>query len=203
MIKINIFRILACFTFLTLPAHAGIIKLDWQNNGDQQILRDTDTNVDWLHLSQTKGLSYSEVLNKLEVGGDFYGFKVAKLDDIVKFFSSYGLQLDNPSINSGHFLSGIDIVTLQTIVNDTGISFYSYYDHIFSFPNLGTLVKSTGLSSDFNGQGYVSFGSGWMIEESSFNVSTWLIKDAKKVPEPNSVWLLSIALIGFARFKKN
>ncbi|MBZ0072194.1 MAG: hypothetical protein K8I04_10780, partial [Gammaproteobacteria bacterium] len=51
--------------FLTLilatPADAALIGGDWQTTGDGLMIRDTTTNLEWLKLTETAGMSYGGV----------------------------------------------------------------------------------------------------------------------------------------------
>jgi hypothetical protein len=190
------FYLLFLALFFASPSFAGLITLDWKEAGDDLILFDSDTNTEWLNHSQTRGLSYSTVLEESNTGGAFEGFRVAQLNEIVQLFGSFGLQIVNPTVDSGYFLNAEDTNRLVNIKNLTGSDFYAYYDYTFYFPGLeGELVKSTLMVPDFNSQGYIGFDSGWFVDQASFGVSTWLVRDAISVPEPSLLSLLFISLV--------
>jgi hypothetical protein len=191
--------------FFASPSFAGLITVDWKEAGDDLILFDSDTNTEWLNHSQTSGLSYLTVLEESENGGAFEGFRVAQLNEIVQLFESFGLQLVNPNVNTGYFLNAQDTDTLVNIKNTTGSDFYAYYDYTFTFPGIGELVKSTLMVPDFNSQGYLGLDSGWLVDQASVGVSTWLVRDAIPVSEPSLLNLLviSLAFLLFVRRRKS
>lgn len=176
------------------PSFGAFITVDWKVTGDNLILLDTNSGMEWLNLSQTRDLAYSTVLEESKNGGAFEGFRVAQLNDLVQLFNGFGLYLSNPNVDSGYFLNEQDTDKLVNIINATGSDFYAYYDYTFLFPGLGELVKSTLMVPDFNSQGYLGFDSGWFVDQASFGVSTWLVRDATSVAEPSLVYLLVISM---------
>jgi hypothetical protein len=135
-------------------------------------------------------------LEQSEIGGAFEGFRVAKLHDLVQLFNGFGLQLENPHVNSGYFLNEQDTSRLLNIMDYTGSNFYAYYDYTFFIDGLGELVKSTLIAPDFNSQGYLGFDSGWFIDEANVGVSTWLVRNVTPVTEPSLLYSLGMS-IGF------
>jgi hypothetical protein len=63
------------------PSSADFVKKDFQEEGDQLILLDTDTGIGWLNLNVTKNLSYYEVLALLETDA-YAGFRQALRSDV-------------------------------------------------------------------------------------------------------------------------
>ena len=52
-------------------ANAEFILMDWEEEGDQQIAYDDATEMEWLTLSNTLGMSLNEVLSETADGGLF------------------------------------------------------------------------------------------------------------------------------------
>lgn len=75
-------------------ADAALINRDWRVAGDGLIVRDTNTQLGWLKLTQTFGLSYTTVSGQLGSGGTFAGFRYATNTEVVDLFSDYfGMSL--------------------------------------------------------------------------------------------------------------
>lgn len=75
-------------------ADAALINRDWQVAGDGLIVRDTNTHLEWLKLTQTFGMSYTSVSDQLGSGGMFAGFRYATNTEVVDLFSDYfGMSL--------------------------------------------------------------------------------------------------------------
>ena len=75
-------------------ANAALINLDWQAAGDGLIVRDTNTHLEWLKLTQTFGMSYTSVSGQLGSGGTFAGFRYATNAEVVDLFGDYfGISL--------------------------------------------------------------------------------------------------------------
>ncbi len=79
--------------FLTLilatPADAALIGGDWQTTGDGLMIRDTTTNLEWLKLTETAGMSYGGVSGQLGAGGAFEGLRYATNIEVGDLFGSY------------------------------------------------------------------------------------------------------------------
>ncbi len=63
--------------------------------GDGNVTIDASTNLAWLDLTLTKGLSYNDVLPMLNAGGDFAGYRVASLNELVSFWEHAGITVPN------------------------------------------------------------------------------------------------------------
>lgn len=82
------------FLALTLPANAALISVDWQSAGDGLLVRDTNTQLEWLKLTQTSGLSYAAVSSQFGAGGGFEGLRYATNAEVVALFGDYfGISL--------------------------------------------------------------------------------------------------------------
>ena len=85
---------LALSLSLSSTAHSALIVQDWMTAGDGYIIRDTDTNLEWLNLTQSGGLSYSYVSTQFGTGGQFEGMRYATNDEVVALWESYfGIDL--------------------------------------------------------------------------------------------------------------
>lgn len=74
---------------LALQANAALINVDWRTPGDGLMVRDTRTNIEWLKLTETTGLSYAEITAQLGGGGDFEGLRYATNAECQALFGEY------------------------------------------------------------------------------------------------------------------
>ncbi len=72
---------------LSLPAQAAVVSADWLAAGDGLLTRDVVNGLEWLDLTQTRGVSFNEALADTAVGSRFAGFRIPTLDDL---FGLYG-----------------------------------------------------------------------------------------------------------------
>ena len=76
-----------CFA---LPAHATLVNVDLNNPGDARITRDTETNLGWLDVPLTDGMSYEEIMDG--AGGWIPGgWRYATTAEVCALFSLYAL----------------------------------------------------------------------------------------------------------------
>jgi hypothetical protein len=77
---------------------AALVDLDWKTSGDRLLTYDTETQLQWLDLTQTAGLPYTEVNASLGPGDSFAGFFFANSNQLAVFFQHAGITiLDQPS----------------------------------------------------------------------------------------------------------
>lgn len=178
---------------------------------------DTASGLDWLDLTETRGLSYFDVVSNIENGGSFSGWRYATieelsavtqqfgLDDII--FSSvtselsasinlmnsyfgdlfYGLDAGNPSNLSGSY--GMVAGPTENI----GCCGSQWWQP-------GALVKKDILSDQINVE---VLGLGSYVKADGFNeVGSYLVRDASAVPVPAALWLFSSALIGLIEINR-
>ena len=79
--------------FAVAPVNAALINVDWQNAGDGLLVRDTETGLEWLKLTETVGRSYSQVFGQLTAGGEFAGLRFASNAEVVDLFNEFGISL--------------------------------------------------------------------------------------------------------------
>jgi hypothetical protein len=72
-------------------AEGSIHIRDWQNPGDGMLTFDTESGLEWLDWTATTNLSYEEVSPQLDLGGDYYGFRYATLDEVGVLYDNAGL----------------------------------------------------------------------------------------------------------------
>lgn len=94
---------------LALPASAALVNVDWQTAGDGLMVRDTDTNLKWLKLTQTAGMTYEQVYGQLGPGGTFEGLRYATNAECVALFGEYfGIDLSAATGTYGERVAYVD-----------------------------------------------------------------------------------------------
>lgn len=74
---------------LSLSANAALVSVDWQSTGDGLLVKDTTTQLEWLKLTETMGMSYADVSSQLGVGGSFEGLRYATNAEVINLFTDY------------------------------------------------------------------------------------------------------------------
>jgi hypothetical protein len=93
---------LACTALIAAASMASVAKAqltnsDWLTLGDNQILNDGSTGLQWLGLDETAGLSYNFVASQLGTGDEFAGFRFATESQVDTLFADAGI----PDVNAG------------------------------------------------------------------------------------------------------
>jgi hypothetical protein len=193
--------IIGCVASVALSANtqAVITKADWMVAGDELLLVDTRTGLEWLSHAQTRDLSYLEVLDALATTSQFEGFRVAVFGEIAGLFSSYGIPVDDLDVFGGAFYDEAESALIAQVIEDIGFGTYSFFNYTFYFEPLDTeLVLATLLSADFAGLGgLIDVGGGFLMTDSFSEYGTWLVREtlATPVPEPDTLWLVGVALL--------
>lgn len=79
--------------FAAAPVNAALINVDWRSAGDGLLVRDTITGLEWLKLTETNGLSYTQVADQFAGGGDFEGLRYASNTEAAVLFANFGISL--------------------------------------------------------------------------------------------------------------
>jgi len=66
--------------------------------GLPRILYDTESGLDWLHLSETQGLSYNQILASTQPSGEFEGWHVANSGQLGVLFTHGGMNFGGGSL---------------------------------------------------------------------------------------------------------
>lgn len=81
---------LVCVALAAAPASAELIQMDLAEEGDQLVVRDTETNLDWLHLSQTVGLSINDVRDGVDNDWLAEGWRYSTSAEICGLYEAVG-----------------------------------------------------------------------------------------------------------------
>lgn len=89
----NVGRLLkgACFSLIVVgfssAANAELVNADWVE-GDGKAAIDTNTNKGWLDFTETAGYSLSSIVQELDAGGKFEGWRLPTPDEVEALFIS-------------------------------------------------------------------------------------------------------------------
>ena len=194
---------------MALSARADLVTGADPAFGANSLTIDTQTELAWLNLSFTAGLSYNQVLADTQPGGMFSGYTFATSQQVGDLYADAGIgvagnyPLSTPAIAS--FISLIDptgsingepgFVAVSATSAGAGVQEaprISAYDVIGGPNGTGEYLVSDGTGA---------FSADYGDNTSYPDLSDWLVTT---VPEPN-VWSVAIAgLIAFAlvRFKR-
>ena len=179
-------------------ANAVLISTDYASSGDNLITQDTNSNLDWLDLSATQGLSATDILNG--AGGWIREFRYATHDEFTALLSEFGLYheftaraekyddayLFNEFLNTEHTACG-PTVSCGLFISD-----------------LGNTVDVVNVSTG----NLLGFSAVWdnyaSLDWSNYGYGSFLVRESLNVPEPSSLLLLGSTLffIGFMRKRK-
>lgn len=83
--------LVCAFVFLaSTPVQGALIEADWNGGavGNNNIVIDTETGLQWLDISVTTGMSYSEVSSLMSSGAAFDGFRYASQAEVMNFMDA-------------------------------------------------------------------------------------------------------------------
>lgn len=198
-------------------ANAALVSVDWKTAGDGAISKDTATNLGWLDLTVTKGMSINGVLYDMVANGSYFGFRLPTANEIYgllsnlsgKTFNTTPQMFSNPidatATDVYGYLSNQQVGQLgMTWRNGSMVQTRGLYLNDAGKVSVGYVMQRTTAGGDIN---YVVSGSSYTYstsevsgatgDYSAYNTGVWLVKDLS-TPELNDVPVSSagIALIG-------
>ena len=92
---------LALSALMSVSAHAGLSKIDWKTEGDNRIVLDSDTGIEWLPLSNTLGMSIDQVSAELGPGGQYEGWRLPTAKEVEGLMTTIYPAATNQFSNDG------------------------------------------------------------------------------------------------------
>lgn len=228
----NKFSITLLLTLCSFSSYAALIEKDWLNYGDNLLVIDTNTNLEWLDLSMTDGQTFEEVNSQLNIGNTFEGFRFATEVEIFNLYENAGFNYSLNGQSTGFTdQSGYDaLLKFMNMMTPTAtgtpeengtpinISINAYYDgapYLSSdpFPQIVPMSQLTWWTTPFGLPGlertdpfYESHQNGdWNSNQPSPSIGSYLVRESV-VPIPPAVWLFLSGLVGIytvAKKKEN
>ena len=117
------FVVMASFLLPFNEVGAALISVDDSTFGIGSLTVDTSTNLAWLDLSITKGISFNDITNELNYGGTYSGYRFASPDEVFSLF----VQAQIPDINAtgsfAHYGTSANAAPALSLINLMGPSY--------------------------------------------------------------------------------
>lgn len=203
----NILSVLFALGIIT-TANAAIV-----DHGNY--LSDSDTNIDWLNLTATNGLSYDQVEAELQQGGQFSGWAFADRSQIFGLLDNAGgsgeyinyIPYPDGSVRPNNPVSLLPFLNMWGISSDPNIYNMLYYgqriDATQAQYGVITITGFEGFFSAYPETSNISFSAG--VSNPSFwsgeGINSILIRPSlAPIPAPAAIWLFGSGLIGLFSF---
>ena len=214
---LSVFLLLCFFN----TANSTLISANDGTFGNGSITIDTATNLAWLDLSITTGISFNDISNELGVGGIYSGYRFASPEEVFSLFLEALIPDINSAGNFGHYgtlanaepaLSLIELLGASYQVKISGVTL----SEVAGFSSQHVLINGFDLiqmpyaivrEGVITLEGSQSFGEvftdgTFIFPSNSYEgVGSWLVKPVDIV-EPTSIALFGLGLVGFSFFKK-
>lgn len=177
------------------PVNATLIETDYQAAGDKLLTQDSVTNLQWLDLTSTLSISYSDMLNQLGPGGLYEGFRYATVNDIDTLQVDAGLFPGlSTSSYSVHISNAIDLMNMVGITVPAGSTSAYFTYGITSTPFDPTTSTNDRIVRGFeitSGGAFVKTLQGVINDgQSSYQTGSWLVRETPSpVPIPGALFL--------------
>ncbi len=187
-------------------SYAEVINTDLIESGDNLVISDTDTGLNFLKLTETIGISVAQIQE--ELNSTYLGWRFATSDEVT-------LLLDNLFADSLASVGGYDSLADNSYFEDLSIAGIS--DIVGWKLYVGTrkisygLVYEGGSSSSLYGFYSTSpTGSGFYNDYSEYSIDlakeyygTWLVQDESYISDVNApLAISSIFLFGLASVRR-
>lgn len=206
--------ILASALFLSFSSHAALMEGDLYENGDGLTTIDTNTGIEWMDLTQTKGMSANEVL----ADPRFSGWRFPSAEEYTALIQSYLPDIDHDNRltyynqkawpNKNVEIAQIKEMLSFFIGNERDADYLGLYGMYIS--GNGKVALSGGLLTSRNQYGVhrnaqfygLNYGGGGDFDYKNGAYSMYLVKGGDvNAPLVGTIGALSLAAFGF-RFRQ-
>lgn len=203
------YRFIACCVSLflamtSLPSvgFAALVENDFLSSGDTLLTQDSDTGMEWLDVSYTRGAGRSVVRNGYKDLVTTHGFRYATQLEVANFFYSAGISDLTNSFSDSNLASVEYLQELIGITATYGWGDYSWADGPLTSglveldnPIIFQSAVATLQVADFF-PGARATVSDYMAQDSvSMSwAGSFLVRDIQAVPVPATAWLLGTAI---------
>lgn len=178
-------------------ANTSLIVTDYAyDDGIGNVMYDSQSNINWLNLSHTDGMSFIQSLQLTQNGGSLYGWRIPTVDEFKLMASELmGISFEQAGLG------------MQSASVDSKIEWNAFFTMTYDDRSMGYVERADGtisiagmLSNDFYGSGYSNYNNSWALP----HYGTFLVKDgfpnenisaAISVPEPAAIALMGISLV--------
>ncbi len=98
---------LTIFLLFSLSANAALYTMDWRSAGDGAMTYDDNSGLWWLDLTETAGMSYSQVSAQLGAGGALEGWRYATVAEATDIYAQFGLTSGAETLPIAEFSAAI------------------------------------------------------------------------------------------------
>jgi hypothetical protein len=189
---------------LCTPASAALIAQDWHQSNDGLITRDSDTGLQWIDVSVTRGLSWNAVQSALAPGGVFAGFRGPTDAEVVKFWADARIPDVETTASFRPTAANLSpIITLQGLWGETdtiplgpaGV-LSTWVTTAESFDPVDGRVESSALLRRFDSDGTAAAQLRVLLGVRPDNASpTFAHALVRPVPEPSAPILSVIVIV--------
>jgi hypothetical protein len=207
-----VLSITAILGFACSSAQASIIQGNYLAPGDSLLMLDTVTNREWVDVTHTTGLGINNFFNNSIYAGN--GFNFATSTDVRQFFVDAGaesiLDGDNGVFTSNNYTAATSLYSIMEHNAPFSDMAGNPWIHGFIYDNGSTATIARIGDGDYLGQaGMGSFDIGsngtFSYNDTVGNqVGIWAWRDAPAtaVPEPATLTLLGISLLGLGAARR-
>ncbi|MGM8226755.1 PEP-CTERM sorting domain-containing protein [Cellvibrio sp. ARAG 10.3] len=199
------YKLLSAFCFLVLTAlslnaSAALIQYDWKTEGDNGIILDDVSGLEWLDLDQSGRHSYNEMEDLLASGGALEGFRFATVGEFEGLLQNNGI---NPSLCLG-FRCAEQLRLIDQLIRIMGAEYavdsVVSYMHAFILSEdqseyaRGIMLRAVHVDSFVN----IDLDRAWSWTAKNHS----LLVRATPVPAPGTLGLLFISLVSLAVLRR-
>lgn len=221
----KIFLILALSVMFITKSNAALIGVE--DYGDY--FTDKNNSLDWLDVTLSINRSYTDVSSQLGLGGDFEGWRYATAAEFGGMLSSVtgvdegidGVGQYSASVPEGGYDELVDMMgdtfgiwwqETNGVIFCEGVNadrcvdgdFRQTIGLIFESYNANFIYSATITDDDwlFTNEDSANTAGIVNVNTISFAIGSFLVRDTVNVPEPQSVLLLSIGLVGLFAMRR-
>lgn len=181
-------------------ASAGLIESDYLSSGDNLSVTDTATNLEWLDLSVSTSWTFSNWASLVEQNK---GWRLASYSEVENLFNTAF-----PTYSAVHggagYVDTTDPTLIQnfidfralfgtTVMNSGGVDTYGLFKNEFNNNEMMGASRWAGT--------YRIFSTNFNSSVSEVNNGLYIVRDATDVPEPSTLAIFALSLIGLASRK--